>query len=122
MTRRKRFDPWFFEKKAQAFTTPPSPSTKLSATCYKHNAAITAAYIWVRYKNLSLDLPKSFNLGQMNDAKVEGNKLFGDGLYEEALLKYEYAIQLAPEMPSSSEIRSSCHNNRATCFFKLDLP
>ncbi|KAJ0710331.1 putative tetratricopeptide-like helical domain superfamily [Helianthus annuus] len=58
-------------------------------------------------------------LVQMNDAKVEGNKLFGDGLYEEALLKYDYAIQLAPEMPSSSEIRSICHNNRATCFFKL---
>lgn len=58
-------------------------------------------------------------LAQMNDAKVEGNKLFADGLYEEALLKYDYAIQLAPEMSSSSEIRSICHNNRATCFFKL---
>ncbi|XP_076931532.1 uncharacterized protein LOC143596707 [Bidens hawaiensis] len=58
-------------------------------------------------------------LVQMNEAKVEGNKLFGEGLYEEALLKYDYAIQFAPEMPSSSEIRSICHNNRATCFFKL---
>ncbi|KAL8209453.1 hypothetical protein R6Q57_006185 [Mikania cordata] len=57
-------------------------------------------------------------LMQMIDAKVEGNKLFGDGSYEEALLKYDYAIQLAPEMSSSSEIRSICHNNRATCFFK----
>lgn len=59
-------------------------------------------------------------LAQMNDAKVEGNKLFGDGLYEEALLKYDYAIQLSPEMSDSSEIRSICHNNRATCFFKLN--
>ncbi|CAI9285581.1 unnamed protein product [Lactuca saligna] len=58
-------------------------------------------------------------LAEMNEAKVEGNKLFGDGLYEEALLKYDYAIQLAPEISSLSEIRSICHNNRATCFFKL---
>lgn len=58
-------------------------------------------------------------LEEMNEAKVEGNKLFGDGLYEEALLKYDYAIQLAPEISSLSEIRSICHNNRATCFFKL---
>ncbi|KVI01371.1 Tetratricopeptide-like helical [Cynara cardunculus var. scolymus] len=78
-------------------------------------------------KNLSLEFtvfllvdycsPKI--LAQMNEAKVEGNKLFGDGLYQEALLKYDYAIQLAPEMSSSSEIRSICHNNRATCFCKL---
>lgn len=58
-------------------------------------------------------------LDQMNEAKVEGNKLFGDGSYEEALLKYDYAIQLAPQTSSSAEIRSICHNNRATCFFKL---
>lgn len=58
-------------------------------------------------------------LEEMNEAKVEGNKLFGDGLYDEALLKYDYAIQLAPEMSSFDEIKSICHNNRATCFFKL---
>lgn len=59
-------------------------------------------------------------LSQMNEAKVEGNKLFGEGLYDEALLKYDHAIQLAPEMSSSAEIRAICHNNRATCFFKLE--
>ncbi|KAJ9562024.1 hypothetical protein OSB04_007184 [Centaurea solstitialis] len=68
---------------------------------------------------LNEDELKQKILAQMNEAKVEGNKLFGDGLYEEALLKYDYAIQLAPEMSSSAEIRSICHNNRATCFFKL---
>ncbi|KAI3518382.1 hypothetical protein L1887_07053 [Cichorium endivia] len=47
-------------------------------------------------------------LAQINEEKVEGNKLFGDGIYEEALLKYDCAIQLAPEMSSSSEIRSTC--------------
>ncbi|PWA95021.1 Tetratricopeptide-like helical [Artemisia annua] len=56
----------------------------------------------------------------MNEAKVEGNKLFGEGLYDEALLKYDHAIQLAPEMSASAEIRAICHNNRATCFFKLE--
>lgn len=59
-------------------------------------------------------------LAQMNEAKVEGNKLFGEGLYDQALLKYDHAIQLAPEMSSSAEIRAICHNNRATCFFKLE--
>ncbi|XP_024960280.1 tetratricopeptide repeat protein 1 [Cynara cardunculus var. scolymus] len=68
---------------------------------------------------LNEDELKQKILAQMNEAKVEGNKLFGDGLYQEALLKYDYAIQLAPEMSSSSEIRSICHNNRATCFCKL---
>lgn len=68
---------------------------------------------------LNEDELKQKILAQMNEAKVEGNKLFGDGLYQEALLKYDYAIQLAPEMSSSSEIRSICHNNQATCFFKL---
>ncbi|KVH93728.1 tetratricopeptide repeat protein 1-like [Cynara cardunculus var. scolymus] len=68
---------------------------------------------------LNEDKLKQELIVQMNEAKVEGNKLFGDGLYDEALLKYDYAIQLAPQMPSSVEIRSICHNNRATCFFKL---
>ena len=59
-------------------------------------------------------------LTQANDAKLEGNKLFGEGQYEEALLRYDVALQLAPpEMPSSAELRSICHSNRATCFFKL---
>ncbi|KAH6828856.1 Tetratricopeptide repeat superfamily protein [Perilla frutescens var. hirtella] len=58
-------------------------------------------------------------LAQANDVKLEGNSLFKDGLFEDALSKYEFAIQVAPDDPSSSEIRSICHANRATCFLKL---
>lgn len=50
---------------------------------------------------------------------MEGNKLFGAGQYQEALSQYELALQVAPEMPSSVEIRSICHANQAICFLKL---
>ncbi|KAF6156369.1 hypothetical protein GIB67_031490 [Kingdonia uniflora] len=58
-------------------------------------------------------------LTQANDAKSEGNKLFGAGQYEDALLQYELGLQVAPDMPSSVEVRSICHANRAICFSKL---
>ena len=58
-------------------------------------------------------------LAQANDAKLEGNKLYGDGQFEEALSKYELALYFAPDMPSSVELRSTCHSNRAICFLKL---
>ncbi|KAF3649773.1 hypothetical protein FXO38_17489 [Capsicum annuum] len=58
-------------------------------------------------------------LAQANDAKAEGNTLFKEGLYEEALSKYELALQVAADIPSSTEIRSICHANRAACFSKL---
>ncbi|TYH19880.1 hypothetical protein ES288_A05G386700v1 [Gossypium darwinii] len=58
-------------------------------------------------------------LAQANDAKTEGNKLFGNGQYQEALLQYEVALQVTAEMPSATEIRSICHSNRAVCFLKL---
>jgi len=56
---------------------------------------------------------------QANDAKAEGNKLFGAGRYEEALSQYEIALQIAAELESSEDIRSACHSNRAVCFLKL---
>ncbi|KAI5412877.1 uncharacterized protein LOC127086855 [Lathyrus oleraceus] len=56
---------------------------------------------------------------QANEAKVEGNKLFLDAKYEEALTQYELALQVAPDMPSSVEIRSICHANRGVCFLKM---
>lgn len=58
-------------------------------------------------------------LSQANDAKNEGNKLFGDGKFEDALLQYELALQVAADMTSLVEIRSICHANRAICCSKL---
>ncbi|KAL5713778.1 hypothetical protein ACHQM5_015825 [Ranunculus cassubicifolius] len=57
-------------------------------------------------------------LAQANDAKAEGNQLFVAGQFEDALSKYELALYFAQEMPSSAELRSICHSNRAVCFSK----
>jgi tetratricopeptide (TPR) repeat protein len=56
---------------------------------------------------------------QANDAKADGNKLFGAGQYEEALSQYDMALQIAAELESAEEICSACHSNRAVCFLKL---
>ncbi|XP_018478545.2 uncharacterized protein LOC108849489 isoform X2 [Raphanus sativus] len=58
-------------------------------------------------------------LEDANEAKMEGNRLFGNGLYEDALSKYELALQFAQEFPESLELRSICHSNRAICYLKL---
>jgi len=58
-------------------------------------------------------------LNQANDAKEIGNNLFRSGQYSDALSQYEVAIQTAPEGALSEDLRSKCHNNRATCFAKL---
>lgn len=58
-------------------------------------------------------------LAQANEAKLEGNKLFADSQYEEALLKYELALKVAPDIPASVEVRSICHGNRAICLLKM---
>jgi tetratricopeptide (TPR) repeat protein len=57
--------------------------------------------------------------GQANDAKAQGNELFSAGKYEEALSQYELALEISSEIPSSEEICSMCHANRAICFSKL---
>ncbi|KAI3454291.1 hypothetical protein Pfo_010954 [Paulownia fortunei] len=59
------------------------------------------------------------SLKQANAAKLEGNTLFKDGLYEEALIKYELALQVVQDGLSSFEMRSICHANRAACLSKL---
>ncbi|KAF9612977.1 hypothetical protein IFM89_004780, partial [Coptis chinensis] len=58
-------------------------------------------------------------LAQANDAKAQGNELFGAGQYEDALSKYEFALYVAPEASSCVELRSICHANRAICYSKL---
>ncbi|XP_068652816.1 uncharacterized protein [Aristolochia californica] len=67
----------------------------------------------------TMDELKQSALDQANDAKVEGNRLFGAGQYEDALYQYTRALQLAPEMPSTTEIRSICNANSAICYLKL---
>lgn len=73
-------------------------------------------------KNQSLDQPKDNQqaLNQANDAKLEGNTLFKEGCYEEALLKYEFALEVAGDMSSATELRAICHANRGACFSKLE--
>lgn len=68
---------------------------------------------------LTQDQLNERTLNQANDAKLEGNKLFGGGQYEDALLEYEQALQIASEVPSSEEVRAMCHGNRGACFLKL---
>ncbi|CAH8274809.1 unnamed protein product [Arabidopsis lyrata] len=58
-------------------------------------------------------------MAEANEAKVEGNKLFVNGLYEEALSKYASALELVQDFPESIELRSICHLNRGVCFLKL---
>lgn len=61
-------------------------------------------------------------MAEANEAKVEGNKLFVNGLYEEALSKYASALELVQDFPESIELRSICHLNRGVCFLKLVCP
>ncbi|XP_044471933.1 tetratricopeptide repeat protein 1-like [Mangifera indica] len=60
---------------------------------------------------------------EANETKLEGNKLFGEAKYEEALLQYEFALNAAESAPvpeELNELRSICHSNRAVCFLKLE--
>ncbi|CAH8355680.1 unnamed protein product [Eruca vesicaria subsp. sativa] len=56
---------------------------------------------------------------EANEAKVEGNSLFVNGLYDEALSKYLLALELVQEFPECIELRAICYLNRGVCFLKL---
>ncbi|GAB2215753.1 hypothetical protein Droror1_Dr00020151 [Drosera rotundifolia] len=58
-------------------------------------------------------------MDRANDAKTDGNLLFKNAQYEDALLKYELALQLAPEIPLSNELCAMCYANRGICYLKL---
>uniref|UniRef100_A0A2P2IWT1 Uncharacterized protein MANES_14G148900 n=1 Tax=Rhizophora mucronata TaxID=61149 RepID=A0A2P2IWT1_RHIMU len=65
------------------------------------------------------ELQKQRALTLANEAKLEGNKLFGDGRYEEALFRYQVALEVTPETSLTEELRSICYANRAICFLRL---
>ncbi|KAG6586033.1 Tetratricopeptide repeat protein 1, partial [Cucurbita argyrosperma subsp. sororia] len=68
----------------------------------------------------SEDEIKEKALAEANIAKMAGNKLFGEGKYEEALLEYDRALTISPDMPSAVELRSICQANRGACFLKQE--
>ncbi|XP_010442273.1 PREDICTED: tetratricopeptide repeat protein 1-like [Camelina sativa] len=60
-------------------------------------------------------------MAEANEAKAEGNKLFVNGFYEEALSKYAFALELVKEFPESIELRSICHLNRVEFRLKMSI-
>ncbi|KAL3535224.1 hypothetical protein ACH5RR_003685 [Cinchona calisaya] len=57
-------------------------------------------------------------LSEANDAKLEGNTLFKDGLCEEALSKYYISLQAVSSIPSSVELCSVCHAKSCCMLFQ----
>uniref|UniRef100_A0A2P2JTZ4 Heat shock protein 70 n=1 Tax=Rhizophora mucronata TaxID=61149 RepID=A0A2P2JTZ4_RHIMU len=95
-----------------------SDDEETNATTEHHKEAAAAGEAKCQ-DSLNDDASKQETLARANDAKLEGNKLFGEGKYEEALLQYETALHIVPEMPSSVDLHSICYANRAVCFMKL---
>ena len=58
-------------------------------------------------------------MSQANASKSEGNQLYAARKYDEALLCYKTALEVAPEEESSKEIRSMCYSNSAMCYLQL---
>ncbi|WZZ40187.1 hypothetical protein YC2023_036446 [Brassica napus] len=49
------------------------------------------------------------------------SSLFVNGLYQEALSKYALALELVPEFPECTELRSICRLNRGVCLSEEEL-
>lgn len=56
---------------------------------------------------------------EAGSAKAEGNALFGEGKYLEAVECYTIALEVAGENSELSELRAMCHSNKAICFIHL---
>ena len=99
----------------------------LHRTCYQQCLNSTVQLIAVRimlYKQRSRDPSRSTSTSRTSsfalDAKEEGNNLFRNGLYDEALEFYSKAITYCPEDDENKENLATFYGNRSAAYFILD--
>ena len=63
-------------------------------------------YVFLTYKNLKY---YNFNFRSAEQRKEEGNQLYKNKKYAEALQKYSQAIELCPDNPAFYGNRAACH-------------
>ncbi|KAK4847837.1 hypothetical protein QYF36_006399 [Acer negundo] len=99
---------------------PPKPSSSADSTANQNGDA------WIRNRQRSrhqqvAPQKQEEERDHKNDAesKLEGNRLFVEDKYDEALVKYEVVLGVASGL-ETNELRSICHLNHEICFFKLE--